>query len=131
MLKVVLDTNILVSSILSSGPPAAIADLVADGKIFPFYSNLILQEYYDVLSRKKFGFNFFQISRLLDDIVSAGSPVEDKPFKKNTKVHEDDQIFYNAAATANAYLITGNIRHFPTEPFIVLPAKFLAIYQGI
>jgi len=50
--RVVLDTNILVSSLLTSGPPAAIIDLIADGKITPFYSSPILREYKTVLSRK-------------------------------------------------------------------------------
>jgi putative PIN family toxin of toxin-antitoxin system len=125
--KAVLDTNILVSSLLTAGPPAIIVDLVADGKIIPFYSNPILQEYWDVLSRKKFGFDSAQVSRLVDDIVRSGIGVEGKQFNKNKKINEDDRIFYDAAVEAMAYLITGNIRHFPKESFIVTPAQFLAI----
>ena len=130
MFKVVLDTNILVSSLLTPGPPAAIVDLIADGRIIPFYSNMILQEYCEVLSRKKFGFSPLQVTRLIDDIVSAGIAVEDKPSLKSKKANEDDRIFYDAAAEAQAYLVTGNIRHFPAESFIVTPARFLTIYHS-
>ena len=131
VVKVVLDTNILVSSLLTAGPPAIIVDLIADGKIIPFYSNPILQEYWDVLSRKKFGFDSEQVSRLIDDIVRIGIAVEGKQLNKNKKVNEDDRIFYDAAVEAMAYLITGNIKHFPKEPFITTPTQFLTIIAGL
>jgi len=127
VVKVVLDTNILVSSLLAAGPPAVIVDLVADGKIIPFYSNPILQEYWDVLSRKKFGFDSDQVTRLIDDIVRTGIAVEGKQFDKSKKVNEDDRIFYDVAVEAMAYLITGNIRHFPKESFVTTPAQFLTV----
>ena len=130
VVKAVLDTNILVSSLLTAGPPAIIVDLIADGKIIPFYSNPILQEYWDVLSRKKFGFDSAQVSRLIDDIVRSGIAVEGKQFDKNKKINADDRIFYDAAVEATAYLITGNIRHFPKETFIVTPAQFLTVIAG-
>jgi len=131
VVKAVLDTNILVSSLLTAGPPAIIVDLVADGKIIPFYSNPILHEYWDILSRKKFGFDPLQVTRLLDDIVRTGIAVEGEESDKNKKVNKDDRIFYNAAVEATAYLITGNIRHFPKEPFVVTPAQFLTVIAGL
>jgi len=128
--RIVPDTNILVSSLLTAGPPAIIIDLVADGKIIPFYSNPILQEYTDVLARKKFGFDSLQITRLIDDIVRTGIAVEGKQSDKSKQVNENDRIFYDAAVEAGAYLVTGNIKHFPKEPFIVTPAQFLSIIAG-
>ena len=130
MVNVVLDTNILVSSLLTSGPPSVIVDLIADGNIIPFYSNPILQEYWEVLSRKKFGFDSMQVNRLIDDIVRTGIAVEGKS-NKNKKVNEEDRIFYDAAVEAGAYLITGNIRHFPKESFIITPAQFLTLIGHI
>ena len=128
MLKVVLDTNILVSALLTSGPPAFIVDLMADGKIIPFYSGLIIEEYYEVLSREKFNFNPVQVIRLIDDITRVGIAIEGKLSAKNKKVDDDDKKFYDAAKEANAFLITGNIRHFPKEDFIVTPSQFLSLY---
>ena len=131
MFKVVLDTNVLVSSLLASGTPAVITDLIADGKVIPFYCDLILQEYWDVLSRKKFGFNSLQVTRLINDIVRTGIVAADNQSSKIKMADEDDRIFYDTALDAQAYLITGNLRHFPTKPFIVSPIKFLTIYREL
>ena len=131
MTKVVLDANVLVSSLLASGPPAAVIDLVADGKIVSFYNDLILKEYYDVLSREKFGFSTLQVTRLVNDIVRTGMALDDKPASKIALTDEDDRIFYDAAVEAEAYFITGNTRHFPSAAFIVTPAQFLGIYRSL
>jgi len=72
-----------------------------------------------------------QVSRLIDDIVRSGIAVEGKQFDKNKKINADDRIFYDAAVEAMAYLITGNIRHFPKESFIVTPAQFLTVIAGL
>ena len=129
MVKVVLDTNILVSSLLTSGPPALIIDLAADGRIIPFYNDLILLEYWGVLSRKKFGFSSFNVTRLIHDIIRSGIAVEPKHRSKKKIVDEDDRVFYDTAVEAQAYLITGNIRHFPLEKFVVSPTQFLSIFM--
>jgi len=36
---------------------------------------------------------------------------------------ESDRVFYEVAKSAGAYLVTGNAKHFPDEPFIISPAK--------
>ena len=128
MLRVVLDTNILVSSLLRSGPPAEIIDLVADGRIIPFYNDFILQEYWDVLLREKFGFSSFLVTRLINDIAKSGIAVECQQASRIKIADEDDRVFYDTAVESQAYLITGNIRHFPSEKFIVSPAQFLSIF---
>ena len=129
-LRVVLDTNVLVSSLLASGPPAAIVDLAADGGIIPFYNDSILQEYWDVLSRKKFGFSPFQVACLMHDIARIGIATETMQSFKKTITDKNDRIFYETVFASRAYLITGNIRHFPRDPFVVSPAQFLAIFHS-
>ena len=131
MIKAVLDTNVLVSSLLASGPPAVVVDLVADGKIIPFFNDLILQEYREVLSREKFGFSSLQVTRLLNDIARAGIAVESKTAGKLVMLDEDDQVFYDTALQTRSYLVTGNKRHFPKKAFIVSPAQFLSLYQKL
>jgi putative PIN family toxin of toxin-antitoxin system len=123
--KVVLDTNILVSSFLSSGPPARIIDWIADGKLFPVYNGPILDEYWDVLIRPKFGFSLLQIDRLIQDIVRIGFGVDDVMISSVKLPDESDRKFYDAAKTAGAVLITGNSKHYPREPFIVTPSAFV------
>ena len=127
MVKVVLDTNILVSSLLSHGPPAAIIGLIAEGRIIPYYSDPILHEYWDVLSRAKFNFKSSQVTRLINDITRSGMAVDYLQFSKIQMADENDRIFYDAAIEAKAYLITGNPRHFPPDTFIVSPSQFLTI----
>ena len=129
MNKVVLDTNVLVSALLANGPPAAIVDLVADGKLRPFYNDFIISEYWDVLGRKKFNFHPLQVSRLIDDIVRNGVAVEVNEHTVLSMADEDDRVFLDVAKASLAFLITGNIKHFPSEPFIITPAGFLTKYQ--
>ena len=128
MINVVLDTNVLVSSLLTQGPPAVIADLIANGKIITVYNDHILEEYMDVLSRKKFNFSPMQIIRLIETITKAGIAVEIQP-PSTIKMIDDDRVFYDIAVHAGAWLVTGNIKHFPIQPFIITPAKFLLIYN--
>jgi putative PIN family toxin of toxin-antitoxin system len=126
-MKVVLDTNVLVSSLLANGPPAAIVDLVAEGKLTPFYDDFIISEYWRVLIRPKFKFHPSRVSRLIDDIVRIGIAVEANISNITPMPDEEDRKFYDVAKSSGAFLITGNIKHFPSEPFVVTPADFLRI----
>ena len=128
-INIVLDTNILVSALLTNGPPATIIDLVADGKLTPFYNDVIISEYWDVLWRPKFGFHSLQISRMVDAIVRIGVAVEINRSEIFPMKDEDDRVFYNVAKASHSFLITGNIKHFPPEPFILSPADFLKKYH--
>ena len=131
-IKIVLDTNVLVSALLTNGPPAAIIDLVADGKLTPFYNDLIITEYWDVLRRPKFGFNPLQINRLVNAITRIGVAVETEISTVISMKDEDDRIFYNIAKSSLSFLVTGNAKHFPPERFILSPADFLRKYhQGV
>ena len=128
MNKIVLDTNVLVSSLLTNGPPAAIVDLVAEGKLIPFYNDLIITEYWSVLHRQKFSFHPMQVSRLIEDIIRAGIVVEQSISSTIDMPDENDRKFYDVAKTSGALLITGNVKHFPLDSFIITPAGFLKMY---
>jgi len=55
ILRVVVDTNVLVSGLLTvGGPPARVLDFVRDGQVIPLVNNRILDEYARVLARPKF-----------------------------------------------------------------------------
>ena len=130
MNKVVLDTNVLVSALLTNGHPAGIVDLIAEGKLRPFYSAPIMNEYLSVLRRSKFDFSPLQISRLIDDIVRAGIAVEVNKPSVFAMTDEDDRKFYDVAKASGAFLITGNKKHFPQKSFIVNPAGFMKLYNA-
>jgi len=130
-MKVVLDTNVIVSALLSpSGIPARILSLVLDGIITIVYDNKILMEYFDVLNRKKLKIDKDLVNLLVDFIDKEG---EFKTAMPQTTVFddEDDRIFYELYKTGGVdFLITGNIKHFPHERSIVSPRKFIEKVGG-
>ena len=130
MINAVLDTNVIVSGLLSAhGNPATIVNAFKERHINLFYSVEIVSEYRDVLSRDKFGLNIEDINDLFDEIKKAGFPVI--PCKSSISLtDEDDRIFYDTAKAVDAYLVTGNTKHFPNDPRIVTPADFVALIQS-
>lgn len=131
----VIDTNVLVSALLSSKDDSATVQIVGHfirGTIIPIYSNAIVKEYREVLSRKKFGFSSETVDYLLSAIEKYGILVEPCP---SGLVLPDmkDLPFYEVVMEKrndDAYLVTGNIKHFPQEPFIVTPRELLDIFDN-
>jgi len=110
---VVLDTNILVSALLSPfGPPARVLDLVLSGDIRVAYDDRLLAEYREVLARPKFGFAPDETAAVLAYLESAGERVTARPLACRLP-DPDDLPFLEVAAEAGATLITGNTAHFP------------------
>ena len=65
-MKVVVDTNVLVSSLLSSkGPPRVILGLFLARKTDWLVNDLILAEYEEVLSRKEFSIKWNEVMGVL------------------------------------------------------------------
>jgi len=127
MISAVLDTNVFVSGFLSAhGNPAQIINAFKERFFNLFYCKEILAEYRDVLYRAKLGLNPNDVNTFLDEINKIGFPVipnmSSIPF-----ADEDDRVFYDTAKTAGAYLVTGNIKHYPAEQFILLPADFIKL----
>ena len=128
----VVDTNVLVSALLSGNETAATVQIVANliaGEIIPVYSTEIMQEYREVLSRPKFKFSAEMISYLLSAIDKYGILVE--PASMDIVLPDmKDLPFYEVVMekrSDNAYLVTGNLKHFPKEPFIVTARQMLDI----
>lgn len=123
----VIDTNVLVSALWSRyGAPATIMSMVIRGSLIPCYDYRILSEYREVLKRPKFGFSEAEIHALLDWIESYGYSVMPEPLNI-AFVDQDDKKFYEVAKFCDAWLITGNKRHFPVEPKIVSATEFLEL----
>lgn len=129
MIKVVIDTNILVSALLTpSGNPAKVLDYILNGTVKICYDSRIVAEYHDVLLRAKFGFDKKSVGQVIDFILHSGVSVVPKPLSAVFE-DEEDIKFYEVAESAKAYLVTGNIKHFPNEPIIVTPQEFLSILE--
>ena len=128
---VVIDTNVLISAVLKSHSlPGSIVELAFDGPIVPILNDAIEKEYREVLSRPKFHLP----ENLIEDIIST---FHDRAIYVDAE-HLDvelpdpkDLVFYEVVMEErkeeDAYLVTGNIRHFPGRPFIVTPREMLDI----
>ena len=131
----VIDTNVMVSAMLSSHDDAVtvrVVEKLFTGEIIPLYNAEILDEYYDVLCRDKFPFLEDEIINMLSAIENFGILVDAAP---SGAVLPDmkDLPFYEVVLRKrkdNAYLVTGNIKHFPQKPFIVTASQMLDILEG-
>lgn len=128
-MKVVLDTNVIVSGLINAGGiPAQVLNLVVNGRVTLLYDDRILMEYTDVLNRKKFGFKKSLIAPLLDFLRSDGEYVGAEPTSRKF-ADEDDKKFYEVAKTGNANcIVTGNKDHYPKEALVKSPREFIEIY---
>ena len=122
---VVLDTNILVSSLWSrNGAPARGVSMVLTGQLIPCYAYRILTEYRQVLSRPRFNFSDGEIDSLLEWIETSGRSIVADPIN-DPFIDESDKKFYEVAKFCGAILITGNLKHFPNDPQVMNVSSFL------
>ena len=127
MIGVVLDTNVLVSAFWSlRGNSYKILDMFNEDEIELYYSSPIMEEYQEVLNRAKFNFPLEEISEFLKKIKNKGI-LADTETSVFPMPDETDRKFYDLAKTAGAILITGNIKHYPAEKFIMTPADFIKV----
>jgi uncharacterized protein len=116
-MRLVVDTNVLVSALLSPhGPPAQVLRLLLQGDLVPLYDDRILAEYRAVLSRPKFAFTPGDVGTLLEGLAGGGETVFAKPLPLELP-DPDDLPFLEVAVAGRAdALVTGNHRHYqPTR----------------
>lgn len=132
-MRVVLDTNVVVSALLNAyGPSAQTVSLWIAGEFTVCCDSRIFHEYKVVLSRPKFQFPSQAVEDFLNFIESEAFWVVSKPLKFRL-VDKSDEMFLEVAMAAEAdYLITGNLKHFLDMKHnsiqIVSPAKFIQTY---
>lgn len=132
MIYVVIDTNVIVSALITKKNNAAttrVLELALMGEIVPLYDQDVLDEYLEVLTRKKFKLKEDSIQYIIKTITINGidtlrtSFLEDMP-------DEDDRVFYELSLSEpDSLLITGNSKHFPRTPRVVSPSEFLRIIE--
>jgi putative PIN family toxin of toxin-antitoxin system len=140
-MRVVLDTNIVVSALLFSGIVSQIHNQWKSGAIVPVANKLMLEEYAKALSYRKFSLAEEEIAALFDEEIFPFFSVVRTSSKKipHTPKDPDDIPFLQAATDGGAspsskegaaqYLVSGD--HHLLElngkyPFpIVSPANFL------
>ncbi len=127
----VIDTNVLVSAAMKpESVPGQVVELVLDGVIVPVLNKKIIKEYRDVLLRPKFDFSKQIVEDILNEIDFHGIYVDvvhidiDLPDPKDLVFYE---VVMEERKEEDAYLVTGNIKHFPEKPFIVTPRQIIDI----
>ncbi len=129
----VLDTNVLVSALMKrNSVPAAVLKHLS---VVPLYNKGIFDEYEEVLRRAKFHFAEQDIQELFDSIRERGIMVDAESISDADFTDTEDVVFYEVVMekrkTDEAWLVTGNIKHFPKETFIVTPREMLDIIEGV
>lgn len=132
---VVIDTNVLLSALITrneNSPTVQILRFLANGNIVPVYSEDIVKEYNEVLRRAKFKLSESLIINLLKDIMDNGLKITELAEVTETMPDPKDIVFYAVTLSAqdkDAFLVTGNGKHFPEKPFVVTPSELVEILK--
>ena len=128
MIYAVIDTNVLVSALIthnSLSATAKVVRLLLEGGFVPLYESNIIEEYQEVLHRSKF--------KLLPDVADAiisyikehGIETSRTAFQE-LMPDEDDRVFYEVSLSVDdSFLVTGNLKHYPQTPKVISPANFI------
>lgn len=132
----VIDTNVIVSAALAlnknseDSSPYVVLGKVLSGEIVPLFSEEIIKEYTEVLSRKKFALTSEFVDKLIHSIKQRGIDTG-KADINEILPDPKDAVFYQVTLegqkSQETYLVTGNLKHFPQKPFIVSPRQMIDI----
>lgn len=133
-MRIVLDTNVLVSGLLIPyGPPGEIVRMASSGAITLCLDARILAEYAEVLSRPKFGFKSDAVEALLDQFAHAGWTIASEPLQRPLPDTDDEPFLAVALSGTADALVTGNRAHFPAERcgdvVVLTPTEFVKRYR--
>ncbi len=138
MIKLVLDTNVIISALIKSQSiPALILSLVLQGDCHLCLSNEILGEYTGVLKRNKFKrLDKASVGKLLSVLKKNALWVIPNCSMDDLVSDLSDKIFLECAVAAKAdFIITGNKKHFSVEKVnhckILSPREFITNFPKI
>jgi putative PIN family toxin of toxin-antitoxin system len=132
VLRVVLDTNVLIAALAFQGETKRIWDLARSRQFRLFTSMFILSE----LERNlvKLGLNAGETALLIEEVRGAASVVEPRSKLSVIEQYEKDNRILECALEAGAQvLVTGNLKHIRPLAFfegieILTPREFLSKY---
>ncbi len=127
----VIDTSVLVSAMIKyDSNPGQVIEFAFKGEFIPVLNEQIFSEYKEVLARPKFKLTEELISFIIDGIVDKAVMIEAEEIKVDLP-DPKDVIFYavtmEAKKLTDTYLVTGNLKHFPSRSFIVTPKQLLEV----
>lgn len=130
MIYAVINTNVLVSALITKNPEAAtvkVVRLLLEQGFIPMYDADIIAEYEEVLHRIKFPICSEVADALIAYIIENGIEASKVNFEE-TMPDEDDRVFYEVSLSKeDSFLVTGNLKHYPTSPRVITPAEFIDI----
>lgn len=135
MIRVVLDTNVVVSALLQPlGPSGHVLRLALSGSIHCYVSGPTFAEYDEVIRRPRFKRSEEMITDVLSAIRESAHWVRPTVLIRACSDPDDDIFLECAQACRASYLITGNAKDFPNEWLgtrVVTPRQFLNILTGV
>jgi len=134
MIYAVIDTNVFVAALLSRHSNSAtvfVVDTLMNHGICPLYNQEIINEYHDVLHREKFHFPSESIDAIISTVQKHGISSE-RIASSEYFPDPKDVVFYEVALSKDdAYLVTGNKKHFPKKPIVVTPTEMMKILESL
>ena len=136
MIRAVLDTNVVVSSLLFHGQPSHLVPLWQARRFVALVSRPILREYLRVLAYPKFRLTPEEVRQAIEELLPYVEPVS--PVKRLSVIRRDptDNRFLECAVAGKAqYLVSGDDDLLSLRSFqgirIVTVGEFLAVVEGI
>jgi putative PIN family toxin of toxin-antitoxin system len=135
MIRIVLDTNVIVSALVFGGVPRAVLDIVEEGQCELFYSEAIQNEVRRVLA-EKFSWPSATLQKVLPVLWTMGELVTPRIVIRAVPDDPDDDRILECAFAAGASFVVSGDRHLLAlrtyrSLSIVTPRQFLQIYlQG-
>jgi uncharacterized protein len=136
-MKIVLDTNVVVSGLLrSQGNPAQVLTLVLSGAVGLCHDKRILSEYAEVLARPRFKLDPTLVREVLSKLETDGLPTDASAYANLELPDPDDEPFLAVALAASAdFLVTGNLSDYPHDQrrgcLVLSPAEFMAQWRKV
>lgn len=130
MIYAVIDTNVIVSALITKNSEATtihVIRAVLNGQVVPVYNKAILREYEEVLKRKKFHLDESVVDSMISYFMAFG--VEEEQIHTDLAFQdEDDRVFYEVSlSNDDAYLVTGNLKHYPRTIKVLTPSEFVKL----
>jgi putative PIN family toxin of toxin-antitoxin system len=134
-MKIVLDTNVLVSGLLSPfGNCGEIVRMLTSDEIILCVDSRILAEYEEVLSRPRFNIDPKKTSTVIEYIQTSGETHAVVPLDRALPDENDNSFMEVALSSGAECLITGNLKHFPERcragMRVMAPKEFLDFFRN-
>ena len=129
-MKIVLDSNVLISGVVFGGVPRKILEYWIEGEFDILLSDSVFEEYDHVIRRKKFQIDYITIQNVLEYIAKDGKWIQVKTQIEIVKDKTDNKFFSLAIDGQADYLVSGDALVVETKQEIVrvlTPKAFLEV----